>query len=127
MKDYNILIFGKKGCDKCKVLNKRMDSILEKPEYENFDKTYYDVTEIAGLVEFSKTEILNPQRIPSFLVLKKNEEGEYEKIPQTFTEGFDESGKYRFPTFVGLQTDYSNGGVIKPSDIKDVLHEASAF
>jgi hypothetical protein len=122
--EYSVLVFGKKDCDKCKVLNKRLDTVLKDAEYGNFTKQYYDVTQIDGLVQFSRSEVLNPQRIPAFLVLRKNEEGEFERIPQTFEEGFGEDGKFRFPTFVGLQTDYSDGGLIRPDDIREVLQEA---
>jgi hypothetical protein len=129
MKDFTVVVFGKKGCDKCAVLNRRLDRILEDPEWERFEKTYYDVTTVEGLVEFSKAEILNPQRIPSFLVMKNRPDGGYERIRETsFEEGFDEeTGAYRVPLFIGMQTDYKNGGgIIRPADIKDVLRSAVA-
>ena len=124
MKDYSVMVFGKEGCDKCKILNKRLDSLLEKPGFEKFDKTYHDITTVDGLVNFAKSEVLNPQRIPAFLVLKKSAEGKYDYIREMFEEGPDKNGKYRVPTYLGLQTDYSNGGVIRPSELKNVLNQA---
>ena len=124
MQKYQVRIFGKKGCPKCKVLNKRMDKVLKKQEWEHFEKTYFDITTVEGLVNFGKAESLNGQRIPSFFVCTLDEDGEPHRIKQTFAEGFDENGLFRFPTYVGLETDYSNGGVITPSDIECVFQEA---
>jgi hypothetical protein len=125
MNKFLVQVFGKKGCPKCKVLNKRLDKVLEKPEWEGFEKSYFDVTTVDGLVNFGKAECLNGQRIPSFLVCKIDDKGQTHKIRQTFKEELDtESGKYRFPTYVGLETDYSEDGVITPQDIETVFREA---
>ena len=43
MKDFKVIVFGKKGCDKCKVLNKRLDKLMEKDEWQAFEKEYYDI------------------------------------------------------------------------------------
>ena len=127
MKEYTVAVFGKEGCQKCKVLNKRLDKVLEKDEWKNFEKTYYDVGTIDGLVKYADMEILNPQRIPAFIVLKNTEDGKQVRIKEKFEEGIDEkTGKFRYPTFVSLQTDYRSQGVIRPSDITDVLQAATA-
>lgn len=124
MQKFQVQVFGKKGCPKCKVLNRRMDKILKKEEWKDFEKVYFDITTVDGLVHFGKAECLNSQRIPSFLVCSLDETGEPHKIRQTFPEGKDSSGTYRVPVFVSLQTDYSNGGVIKPSDVERIFGEA---
>lgn len=124
MQKFQVHVFGKKGCPKCKVLNKRMDKILQKKEWEHFEKSYFDITTVDGLVNFGKAEAMNSQRIPSFLICTVDEDGESHKIRETFSEGADENGAYRVPTYVGFQTDYTNGGVIRPSDIENVFKEA---
>ena len=127
MKEYKVIAFGKKGCDKCKVLNKRLDKLMEQDEWQAFEKEYYDITTVDGLVKFAEAECLNPQRIPALLVLQNTGDGSYEKIRQTFAEGYDDNGKYRLPAYVSLQTDYTEGGgVIKPAEIQAVLTEALA-
>ena len=124
MQKFQVQIYGKKGCPKCKVLNKRMDKVLQKKEWGQFEKVYFDITTVDGLVTFGKAEFLNSQRIPSFVVCRIDGDGEPQKIKQTFDEGFDKNSRYRIPTYVGLQTDYSNNGVITPSDIEHVFQEA---
>lgn len=125
MGKFLVQVFGKKGCPKCKVLNKRLDKVLAKPEWEGFEKTYSDITTVDGIVNFGKAECLNGQRIPSFLICKVDEKGEARKIMQTFEEGIDEkTGTYRYPAYVRIETDYSNGGVITPADIESVFKEA---
>jgi len=127
MGKFVVQVFGKEGCPKCKVLNRRIDKILGREEWADFEKVYYDITTVEGLVAFGKAECLNAQRIPSFLVCIKDESGEVHKIPERFEEGYDEeTGRYRVPTYVGLETDYSRGGVITPDDIERVFREARA-
>ncbi len=127
MKKFKVQVFGKAGCDKCKVLNKRLDALLEKPEWQDFEKVYCDVETEDGLVDFCNVECINPQRIPAFAI-----------------KGFDAaSGKHvlarsakpgqpdpickgtRLYTYIGLQTDYTAGdGVISPKMLTAVLGEA---
>jgi hypothetical protein len=124
MKDYAVLVFGKEGCDKCKVLNRRIDKLLEKPEWTRIEKKYFDITTVDGLVNFAEAESLHPQRIPALLVCKAKPDGSTERIHQRFTEGYDADGVYRVPGYVGLETDYTDGGVITPEDIEKVFREA---
>jgi len=37
-KYFQIHVFGKAGCDKCAVLNKRLDQMLTEEEWEAFEK-----------------------------------------------------------------------------------------
>ena len=70
MKRFQVAVFGKQGCDKCEVLKKRLNKILEDREYSCFEFNYYDLGTVEGLVRFSQCEVLNPQRIPSFMVFE---------------------------------------------------------
>ena len=127
MTEYRVMVFGKKGCSKCSILNKRVDKILQKPEWSNFEKMYYDISTVDGLVHFANAECLKANSVPAFLVCRGVEDNRYVKIRQTFDEGHDEqTGRYRVPSYVGLQTDYRSGGVITPTDIEAVFTEAKA-
>ena len=45
-------VFGKPGCAKCSMLNRRLDKMLaEEPRYARFHKEYHNVLEEDGLVE----------------------------------------------------------------------------
>ncbi|HBA83776.1 MAG TPA: hypothetical protein DCZ95_06750 [Verrucomicrobia bacterium] len=125
---FKIRVFGKTGCDKCKVLNQRIDSLLEKPEWTDFQKEYFDVETEEGLVNFAQAECLNPQRIPAFVVARVNEEsGRTEPLLNPDPGAMDElCKKTRLYTWLGLQTDYSETGrgVISSSMITAILDEA---
>ncbi len=128
--NYQIRVFGKQGCDKCHTLNQRIDKLLSKEEYNEFDKLYCDVETINGLVAFSEAECINPSRIPAILVTKWNEEiKEYEPVG-TKEPGAPDSicKKSKLYQYVGLQTDYtaSGKGVISPKMIQSILAEAMA-
>lgn len=124
---FRVVVFGKAGCDKCKALNRRLDAILSKPDWQDFEKTYCDLETEAGLVEFCNAECINPQRIPAFLVMRRSAStGEYERMP-ALSSGDDEvCGASRLHTWRGLQTDYSDvgRGLITPKMIQTVLSEA---
>ena len=125
---YQIQVFGKPGCDKCHTLNQRLDKLLAREEYADFQKHYCDVETIDGLVAFSEAECINPSRIPAMLVTAWSEsEGEY--IPlSTKTPGAEDPvcRKSRLYQYIGLQTDYSDAGkgVISPKMLQSVLAEA---
>ena len=131
-KQFEIRVFGKKGCPKCKTLNKRLDSLLSKDEWAHFEKKYFDVQTEDGLVEFCNAECINPQRIPAFVVAKKhgqdtNGNDAAELIPNPAPEEYDEVCKdSKLYVYLGLQTDYTDSGqgVISPKMIKSVLNEA---
>lgn len=129
MNKYRIHVFGKAGCDKCAVLNQRIDALLAKPEWSHFDKQYHDLGTEDGLVAFAQAECINPQRIPAMLVSRFNEaKNRYEPIPNPALGRADATpdatGIY---LHLGLQTDYSDAGkgVLSPRMIASVLEEAA--
>ena len=125
---YQIRVFGKQGCDKCHTLNQRIEKLLAKGDYTDFEKLYCDVETIDGLVAFSEAECINPSRIPAMLVAEwKAEDDDF--VPVCTKEPGAEDPvcrKSRLYQFVGLQTDYSEAGkgVISPKMIQAVLAEA---
>ena len=125
---FKIRVFGKTGCDKCKVLNQRIDGLLEKAEWADFQKEYVDVETEEGLVHFAQSECINPQRIPAFMVARMNEENSrLEPILNPRPGEADEvCKKSRLYTWLGLQTDYSEAGrgVISTPMITTILEEA---
>lgn len=131
-KPYRIIVFGKEGCPKCKTLNKRLDSLLSKPEWVDFEKKYVDVETEEGLVEFSNAECINPQRIPAFAVAAKTD-GQteaYELLPNPEPDRKDAvCGDSKLYSYLGIQTDYTSkgNGVITPQMIKSVLEEAKGM
>jgi hypothetical protein len=129
-KPYRIQVFGKAGCDKCAVLNQRLDNLLGKKEWQDFEKEYLDVETEDGLVAFSEAECVNPQRIPAMLVTHHVEEADsYQPMPNPHPGARDDVCKQsKLYQFLGLQTDYSETGrgVITPKMIAAVLSEARA-
>ena len=125
---YQIRVFGKEGCDKCHTLNQRLDKLLTKTEYAAFEKRYFDVETMDGLVAFSEAECINPSRIPALLVTEWNAEEEDFVPVDTKQPGAQDSvcKKAKLYQYVGLQTDYSDTGkgVISPKMIQSVLAEA---
>ncbi len=120
MKRFKLAVFGKQGCDKCVVLKKRLRKILEEKPYSGFELKYYDMGTSEGLVRFSQCEILNPQRIPSFMVFSSDSEGLHPVDDQLDVSGNGDS----IDTWLALETDYSAGGVIKPAAIRESLDKA---
>lgn len=127
-KEFRVLVFGKAGCDKCKTLNQRLDKLLEKDEWQGFDKGYRDVETEEGILDFSEAECINPQRIPAMLVTRRREQTDvYEPVDNPHPGRADPvCAKSRLYQYQGLQTDYSETGrgVITPRMITAVLAEA---
>lgn len=120
-KPYRVLVFGKTGCDKCKVLQGRLDNLLSMPDWQDFEKVYCDVETEDGLVEFCRTGCINPHRIPAMVVQRRNgQTGALEYVVDPRPESLDKS---RLNVFAGIQTDYSDAGrgVISPQTITGVL------
>jgi len=126
--EYQVFVFGKKGCDKCAVLMDRLSKTIEKPEWKDFSMQYWDVETEEGMVRFSEAECVNPQRIPAMMVMKRTGTGDdYVPVASRHIGEKDEAcGKSRLYQYLGLQTDYSDEGkgVITPRMIKAVLDEA---
>ncbi len=125
---FRVHVFGKKGCDKCTVLNQRLDKLLEGDEWSAFEKHYNDVETETGLVAFAEAECINPQRIPAMMVMRHSEEtGEFEPMPNRDPENPDPIfKKSKLYQFLGVQTDYTDTGrgVISPKMVKKCLQEA---
>ncbi len=126
-KKFQVLVFGKNGCDKCKILNQRLDGLLEKDEWQDFEKVYCSLDTEEGLVAFAQTECINPQRIPALALTSRAANGTYTFIPNRKPDApaavFKSSKLY---PILGLQTDYSavGKGVISPAMITAALTEA---
>jgi len=120
MKRFQVAVFGKQGCEKCEVLKKRLNKILEEKEFSGFESSYYDLGTVDGLVRFCQCEILNPQRIPSFMVYEYHAgEGGAKTIPVRQVRKISERDSVE--TFLALETNYGSTGVITPQDIRQVL------
>jgi hypothetical protein len=124
---YKIQVFGKPGCDKCAVLNQRLDKLLQDEQWKDFEKEYCSLDTEEGLVAFAESECVNPQRVPAFVVRRFNaESGEYEMMSSP--PGPGPGSKTRLHSALGLQTDYSpeGRGVLSPQMIELVLKEAAS-
>lgn len=125
---YRILVFGKAGCDKCKTLHKRLDEVLAREEWSDFEKQACDVETVEGLIAFCQSECLNPQRIPGFVVLRRQEDAEaFAPVERPVPGKADPvCGASALYSLVGLQTDYSGQGrgVLTPKMIVAALTEA---
>lgn len=126
-KPFRVQVFGKPECKKCHVLNQRLDRLLAKDEWQDFEKTALLLNTEEGLIAFSEAECINPQRIPAMLVLAKGMDGDYRPVRNPKPGAEDATcGKSRLFQYLGLQTDYSDDGrgVISPKMIASVLGEA---
>lgn len=124
---FQIRVFGKPGCDKSQLLDRRLDRLLAKEEYPDFEKLYCDIETIDGLVAFAEAECINPSRIPAVLVTTWDEnEEDYQPVYATEPGLHDPvCNKSKLYQYLGLQTDYSeNGkGIISPKMIRAILIE----
>lgn len=125
-KPFRINIFGKEGCQKCKTLNNRVERLLKKAEWADFEKVYYDLTTEEGLMHFCKTDCINPNRIPAMTIDIQSTESYYEAMENPRPGELDEiCGKSKLYSLLGLQTDYaSSDGVLNRQMISSVLSEA---
>ncbi len=127
-KKYKVRLFGKKDCDKCAVLNSRLDKVLDQDQWQDFEKEYIDLETEEGLVGLCDAECINPQQIPALVVTQvDNESGCYKPVQRKKPGEPDDICKNsHLYQYVGLQTDYSSGGkgVISPQMITQVMSEA---
>ena len=125
-KTFRVRVFGKAGCDKCATLNQRLDKLLGQEDWQEFEKEYCDLDTEEGLIAFSEAECINPQRVPAMLVTRRRgDTAHYEPVPNPAAARRDPvCGKSRLFQHLGLQTDYTAGGVITPRMLTTVLREA---
>jgi hypothetical protein len=128
-KPFRVMVFGKTGCEKCKVLNRRLDRLFAEAQWQDFEKLYCDVETEDGLIAFCRAQCVNPSRIPALLVTQCTPEGGYVPV-QNLSAGTSDPvfGRSHLYQYVGLQTDYSEAGsgLITPEMIEAVLNEARA-
>jgi hypothetical protein len=127
-KIFQVHVFGKAGCEKCAILNKRLDQLLVQDEWQVFDKVYHDVETVEGLVAFSQTECMNPASIPGFVIAyKESTTDKFNYLPRLMPvdAGRTEARSLLY-AYHGVQTDYSEigKGVIAPSLVKKMLEQA---
>ena len=126
-KEFLITVFGKSGCDKCALLNKRLDKIVQQKKFTAFAKDYQSVDTVDGLVAFTEAECLNPSRIPGFVVQKWDAQTErYRYLPQQEDPDTLLKQKNLLTLYLGIQTDYSASGkgLLPPALINAVLEKA---
>ncbi len=127
-KPYKIQVFGKRGCEKCRTLNQRLDKLLSNEKWKEFEKQYCDIETIDGLVAFASAECINPMKIPALLVTRHRKETDHYTPVSTRDPNAHcpVRGKSKLYQYIGLQTDYTEAGkgVISPKMIIATLKEA---
>ncbi len=128
MSSFRAVVFGKAGCEKCAVLNQRLDKLLAGDEWKDFEKHYCSVDTEEGLVAFAEAECINPQRIPAMLVMhRSSESAPFVPVANPAADERDETcKKSALYQYVGLQTDYTaqGKGIISPRMIEHTLNKA---
>ena len=123
-------VIGHTGCQKCTLLNRRLDAILQEEPYKStFRKIYHDTEDprhecyrIDALVFFCRCGCINPNRIPAMIL--SNTYGTLLERPRPECTPLQGARLYQY---FGLQTDYTNGGVITTAMIRETLDEALAY
>lgn len=122
-------VFGKKGCAKCAMLNRRLDALLATEPWKDLvEKTYDDVETEDGMMYFCMAQCVNPNRIPALVMAQTNDEGMEAFIERSDIGGADRvCGSSMLYQYVGIQTDYGpeGKGIITPEMIEHVLKEAT--
>lgn len=122
-------IIGHTGCQKCAMLNRRTDTLLQQEPYKSlFRKVYHDTEDPSGMEAreealsfFCKCQCVNPNRIPAFIITDEN--GEF--LPCLECTHLQGVHLYQY---IGIQTDYTEGGgILPPETIKETLDEAIAY
>lgn len=120
-------IFGKEDCDKCTMLNRRIDKLLKEDTYAAFVKKYHDVLSEDGLLRFCVAQCLNPSRIPAMIISRIDSNGKEEFILNPDAGKVDKICKdSKLHQLLGLQTDYSDvgKGLLTPKMLKAILDKA---
>ena len=120
-KQYIVHVFGKEGCAKCTMLNRRLDTLLATAPYKDrFVKKYDNLFTEEGLMYFCLAQCVNPNRVPAMVIA--DEEGNFLENP---TPGAPDEicGRSKLYQYLGIQTDYSSEGrgIITPEMIESIL------
>lgn len=104
-----LIVYGKTGCQKCEILQRRLEKMGLSFELRKVDT-------LTGLILFCRAEQLNPSRIPAVLV---EEDGK--PLVDDSGKTAELLGTCALPSIAGMQTDYENGGVLRPADIQTLV------
>ena len=108
-------VIGHTGCPKCTLLNRRLDAILQEEPYPR-GMSHKE----AALVFYCQAQCVNPNRIPALIISDDN--GEFLNRSEKPTSSI------QLYQFIGIQTDYNDGGgILPPETIKKTLDEAIAY
>jgi hypothetical protein len=126
MQKFVLKVFGKPGCSKCKSLNGRLDKMLAEDKWQDFEKSYFSLDTEEGLIEFCNTECINPQRLPALVVAAVDGESGRVSLLENPRKGQPDATckGSKLYTYLGLQTDYTDRGVLRPEMLESVFHEA---
>ena len=123
----DVVIFGKHGCQKCELLQRRTKALLEETPYKeryrdedgNPSLVVYDALTVDGLVALCKAEVVGANHIPA-IALVDHETGE---LVDDFSSAAPLPGQLSCK--IGLSTDYDGDGhgVIPPAWIRWVLDQ----
>jgi len=128
-KKFIVNVFGKEGCAKCSMLNRRIDKLLTEEKYSCFVKRYNDVLTEDGMVKFCLAQCLNPNRIPAMVISTVGADGKEHYMDNDDHSPSDVYKRSKLYQYLGVQTDYSaeGNGIIPPEMIEAVLKEALAL
>lgn len=110
-KRYQIHLFGKTGCSHCQELRDCLEGLRKDPRYADFELVFHDLDTEVGLVDFCEAECLNPLRIPSFYLSKRDERtGEMRPVPNPIPGDVSQpGGDGALYSWIGLQSTSSAG------------------
>lgn len=123
--ELDVVIFGKHGCQKCELLQRRTRALLEEPQYKeryrHEDGTpalvVHDALTVDGLVALCKAEVVGANKIPAIALV--------DHVTGELIDDFSSASSYpgQLSGKVGLSTDYDGDGhgVIPPAWIRQVL------
>lgn len=126
MTKFLVTIFGKEGCEKCKVLKARIEHILSQPEWKEFDYVYVDVSTDEGYKIFKDTYYLEKDRIPALAIRKFDLAQDSYVLINDSREPDEILKTSKVEGLMAIQTDYfgEGRGIISPKMIVRLLEKA---